>query len=426
MSKNKKIIIGIVIAALTICFIVIGVLKNSGSTVFGEGNAIALKTVKIEKGEISSYISANGTIKEVEKADIFFDTPMRVKKLFVQKNQKVVKGQKLVELDTDSLASDLDKLKVNKKIQELAVNSDVSEAEVERAGTSLKSSESAYNDSKKAYEKNKVLFASNAIAKNELDASLKAYNDAKSALKLAQIALETARDNESVNRQTAVENLKATNISISDMEKKIDAVNKAMTSPIDGVIADTSLEEGAYTSTVQPAFNIINPDKLQVKANVREYDIKYVAVGQTVKITGDAIDTENQITGRVSSISPVATVNQTASGQETVIEVIIDLDTVKGLKPGLSVNCDIATVDRKDVLVAPMEVFTEDKDGNKKVFVVDTKNNTMAEKPVKLGISSDMNVEIAEGLKEGDVVVLDPQPAYKTGDKVKITDSSSK
>ena len=53
-------------------------------------------------------------------------------------------------------------------------------------------------------------------------------------------------------------------------------------------------------------------------------------------------------------------------------------------------------------------------------------NNTMIQKQVKLGINSDMNVEILEGLKEGDLVVLEPQPMYKDGTKAKILDNEKK
>lgn len=426
MNKNKKIIIGIVIAVLTIGFISVGILKNSGISVFGEGKAIEVQTVKIEKGDISSYISASGVIREIEKSDVYFDTPMKVTRLLVQKNQRVTKGQKLVELDMSSLNSELDKLKTNKNLQELSANSDVADAEVDRATISLQSAERAYNDSKELYESNKQLFSQKAITQAVLDASQKASIESESALKLARIALKTAKANRDLNQKTSEQNLKTIDISIQDLENKISDINAASKSPIDGVIADMSITEGAYTNSMQPAISIINPDRLQVKANVREFDIKQVAAGQKVIITGDAINKDTPYTGKVSSISPVATVNQTVNGQETVIEVLIDIDDSKGLKPGLSVNCDISTVNKSGVLTAPMEVFKEDKDGNKLVFAIDTKNNTMVETPVKLGISSDMNVEVTGGLKEGDIVVLDPQPAYKTGDRVKIMDSGNK
>ena len=245
-------------------------------------------------------------------------------------------------------------------------------------------------------------------------------NDARDGY---NVAVETRN----VNRTTTEENLKVTDISIKDIENSIAKIAELTVSPIDGVVAALNVDAGGFVSNVQPAYKVINPDKLQVKAKIKEYDIKNIAVGQNVRITGDAIDKEKVITGKVTAISPIATINRTTSGEETVIEVTVTVENPEGiLKPGLNVTCDIYTVDKKGVVVAPMEMITEDKDGNKLVYVVDTANKTMKETMVKLGINSDMTVEVLEGLKEGDVVIIEPQPMYKDGAKVRILEDTAK
>lgn len=422
---NKKVLTGIIIAIVAVVLITVVVLKSTGSiSAFGGGNAYSVKAARIAKSDISSYVSSSGIVEEVEKAEVFFDTPLKVQKVFVGEGRKVTSGQKILDLDMDSLNSELEKLKINKKIQELSLNSTVSGAEADRADSSVKNAERAYNDSKKTYLNNKELYAANAISKNDLDMSEKAYIQSEAALKDARTAYGTAVESRNINRATAEANLNIINLSISDLEKRIQKIDKDMTSPIDGVVAQLNVEEGNFTGSMQSAYRIINPDKLQVKANIKEYDIKNIAVGQTVRITGDAIDKEASVRGKVSGISPVAVVNRTASGEETVVEVTIAIDGAGNiLKPGLNVTCDIYTVEKKDVLVAPMEMITEDKDGNKLVFVINTANSTMVQKQVTLGINSDMNVEITGGLKEGDLVVLEPQPMYRDGSKVRLQDN---
>jgi multidrug efflux pump subunit AcrA (membrane-fusion protein) len=127
--------------------------------------------------------------------------------------------------------------------------------------------------------------------------------------------------------------------------------------------------------------------------------------------------------GSVKSISPVAVTNVTANGNETVIEVLIEVnDAGDTLKPGLNVTCEISTVNKDDALLVPMDAITPDKDDNNMVFVVDEKTNTMKQSKVTLGINSDMYVEVVDGIKEGDLIVLDPQPNYRDGSKVRLSD----
>ena len=111
----------------------------------------------------------------------------------------------------------------------------------------------------------------------------------------------------------------------------------------------------------------------------------------------------------------------TANGNETVVEILISVDGAGNvLKPGLNVTCDIAVIDKSGILLAPMEAITPDKDDNMMVFVVDEDTNRITQRTVSVGINSDMNVEILEGLSEGEIVVLDPQPSYSDGMSVKI------
>ncbi len=417
---NKKVMIGGIVVIVSAGLITAGVLKSVAS----DGNSIPVSVAAIEKGSISSTISSDGVLEEVDKAEVFFDTPLKVEKVLVEAGQKVKKGQPLLELDIDALNSQLETLKVNRNTQQLSADSRALDAEVERAANNLKAAERSYNEAKKKYEDNKALYASNAISKAELDASENAFTEADSGmngLKNARIAYNTAVENRDNTKSNTSDSLKVTDIQIQDIEKNIATIKEECASPIDGVVANVGVEEGSFTNNMQAAYKIINPDKLQIRAKINEFDIKSIAVGQKVKITGDAVPKETEVTGSVKSISPVAVTNMTSNGNETVVEVIVQVDGAGDiLKPGLNVTCEISTVNRDNILLAPMEAFVPDKDNNMMAFVVDSKTNVMTQKKVKTGINSDMQVEIIDGLKEGDQVVLDPQPSYRDGLHVTI------
>lgn len=418
---RKKVIIGTILVISTAVLVTAGAMRAAGST--GSG-AVSVQAAAVEKGEISSLIYADGVIEEVEKSEVYFDTPLKVKKVMIEEGQQVKRGQQLLEADMSDLYSQLEKLKISRETQQITLDSKVLDAEVERAHNNLKAAERNYNDTKKTYEDNKVLYEANAISKAELEMSEKAFREADAGingLQNARLAYEAAVENRSNSRKTAEENIKITDIQISDLEKKINEINEQCRAAVDGVVAAVGVQEGAYTGSMQPAYRIINPDKLRIRAKVNEYDIKNVAVGQKVKVTGDAIDKKAEISGTVTGISPVATTAMTANGNETVVEVIISVDETKdALKPGLNVTCEIATVDRSGVLLVPMEAIKPDKDDNMTVFVIDTETYRIRQRRIEAGINSDMSVEILDGLDEGDLVVIDPQPGYSDGMKVKV------
>lgn len=419
---KKKVIIGSIITIIILMFIVLNVVKNNSSvSAFSSGKAISANVVTIQKGNISASISANGVTEEIEKTEIIFDSPMKVTKVLVETNQKVVKGQKLLELDMSSLNSEYDQLMTSKVIQELSMQKlKKSKGVTSITENNIKSAESTYNDSKKSYEDNLSLFNAEAISQSELDRTKKAFEDAK-------ITLDNARMSMDIDTQTQAQNLKATLLKIKDIEEKIQKINDSLLSPSNGIASEVNIQQGAYTSIQQPAIKIVDTGRLRVKAKVSEFNIKNVVVGQFVKITGDSINKDQKVTGKVTSISPTAVLNATSNGQETVIEVLVTLDKSEAnLRSGLNLTCEIETDQKKDVIVTGMEIFEEDKDSNKFVYVVDTKNNIMHRKPVSIGVTSDMSAEITSGLNAGDVVVLYPQPTFKDGAKINILKDNKK
>ena len=443
---NKKIIIGCSVVIIVGALITVNVVRSSGSTpAFGGGKAVSVSARKIEKGNIFSTVSASGVVEEISKSEVYFETPLKVQKVLVSKNQKVSKGQKLIELDMDSLNSELTQLKLTKATQELSLQRTQTqdsirsvaalEAALAVAQNNLASARKNLDESRKNLGNSEVLFKAGAISESEFDRAKRAVVDAEIAVKNAEHNANSSADNleetkksnsqvsssKNIDVETQRKNLEATNLRISDLEKRIKKILDNTISPVDGVVTERNVEDGGFTSNVQPAFRIVNPEKLQIKADIKEFHIKNIAVGQKVNISGDALGKDTVVEGKISAVSPVAKKNRTASGEETLIEVIISIEKSNPvLKPGLSVTCDVITSEKDGVLVGSFEMFNQDKDENKFVFVYNEKDGIISQKFVKLGITSDLNVEIVEGLNVGDMVVTNPKPSYKDGTKAKL------
>lgn len=422
---KKKLIIGSIIAVIIISAAAASIIKNKGGIpAFGAGNAVEVSVKKIERGHIEATISASGTIEEIEKSEIYFDTPLKVKKINVEKNQKVTKGQKLVELDLDTLISELEQAKINKSVQELAIQKIRPGGVASTAENNIRTAENAYNDSKRDYENSKALLSTGAISQNDLDKAERALKDAEIALKNARLGLTS----QSVDVMTQEQTLRATILKVTDIENRLKKINDLVVSPIDGMVSEINIVDGSFTSSAQPSFKIVNPGRLRIKADVKEFNIKSVSVGQNVKISGDAIDKKDGVSGRVSSISPAAKKTRNSSNvEETLIEVMIDIENGHPvLKPGLSVTCEVITQVKDDVLIANFEMFKEDKDGNRVILVFDPSKGEMREKKITLGATSELDAEVVSGLEDGELAILEPQPNYKDGARAKVKKEDKK
>lgn len=421
----KKGIIILVIVVLVIVGLV-GLATTFGKgfeSAFNQGIVYPVKAHKIEKGSISTKVSATGQIEEVEKGEVYVETPLKINKLLVGINDKVTKGQKLMELDMDELVSQLEKLKIDRNVQKLSVNSPTVEAEIKRAESSVNAAEVALADAVKKLEENKLLFEGSVISRSELDASSKAIDDAQRALDNAKLSYESAVSSKNMDKNVKEETLKATDLSIKDLERKIEKLNNSVLSPIDGIIVESNVQQGSFTNSAMPAFKISNTDSLRIRARVSEYNMKGVQIGQKVVITGESIDEGTGVSGKVQSISPIAKTNVTSGGEEIAVEILVSIDKSEvALKPGLSTTCDIYTNEKENVLTAPLNIVKEDKDGNMFAYIINDEN-IVVEKQVKFGLVSEMIGEVLEGLNEGDMVVVDPQPTHKDGVKVKVLDN---
>lgn len=440
---KKKIVIGICVGVLVIAVIAASIIRNSGAV--GSGPVFSVSAAEIKKDDISSAISANGTVTEVEKSEIYLDTPVKVTKLYIKQNDIVKKGQKLADFDFDTLNLQLDQAKLQKKTQELAlqklkltdtaVSIATAQNGLKAAESSVTSAQRTLDNAIKDRDNTKSLYEMGDKSKNDLDLAENKVKDAEEALKNAKLKVENEKENVNTaskststkqidiqSQELAIENSALT---IKDLENKIKKYNDAMYATMDGVATHVNVTEGSFTPNAQPVFTLVNPDKLEVKLNINEYNAKMMQPGQSVDITGDSIPETDKITGKVESVSPVASTNTNNTGtQETVIQVTVSIDNItEVIKPGITVNCDIKTVDIKNILTLQLDMLSPDKDGKNFVYVLSKDKQTMHKLPVEIGTTSDMKGEIKSGdIKEGDLVVMNPKSTFKDGARVKLVE----
>ena len=330
---------------------------------------ISFETAKVEKSDIHTSITATGTIEPVTSVTVGTQVSGIVSKLYVDYNSVVKKGQVIAELDRTNLISELNTAKAN-----------------------LASSESSMAYEKANYNRYKTLYDKGLVSADEYESALLSYRKAKE---------DVSTKRESVNKAQ-------TNLGYA-----------TITSPIDGVVLSKSVEEG---QTVAASFN--TPELFSIAqdltdrrviADIDEADIGGVKEGQRVSFTVDAFP-DDHFEGQVTQVRQQATTESNVVTYEVVISA--PNNDLK-LKPGLTANVTIFTMEKNDVMSVPSkalrfiptEAFLEkgqtisDCEGEHKLWTLE--DNTFKAHKVEIGTSNGLVTEIISGIPEGTEILTD-------------------
>ena len=360
--KNKKLWIAVGVIAVAI----VAYLLLSGGK---KEEKVEFETTKLEKGNIQTTITATGTIEPVTSVTVGTQVSGIVAKLYVDYNSVVKKGQVIAELDKTNLISELTAQRAN-----------------------LSSAQSSLNYQQANYNRYKTLYDKGLVSANEYESALLQYNQAKEQVNTAREGVQRAQ----------------TNLGYA-----------TITSPIDGVVLSKAVEEG---QTVAASFNTpelftIAQDltDMRVIADIDEADIGGVKEGQRVSFTVDAFP-EDKFEGSVTQVRQQATTESNVVTYEVVISA---RNNDLKLKPGLTANVTIFTLEKNDVLVAPAKALRfmpneallqkgeiiEDVEAPTKLWTKE--GNTFKAHKVETGTTNGMLTEIVSGINEGTEVLID-------------------
>lgn len=376
LNKKKTILTIAVAAVVVIALILIFGGKKSGTKV-------SYNYATVGRADISTTVTATGTIEPVTSVDVGTQVSGIVSKLYVDYNSVVKAGQVIAELDKSNLISELNSAKAN----------------LSSAKANLASLESELKYQKENYQRQKSLHEKGLISDDAYDQAYKSYVQAQQSV--SQQRQSVAAQKESVTRAQ-------TNLSYA-----------TITSPIDGIVLSKEVEEGqtVASSFSTPTLFKIAKDltDMRVIADVDEADIGNVKAGQRVEFTVDAFP-DDVFEGNVTQVRQEATTESNVVTYEVVISAPnADLK----LKPGLTANVTIYTSEKKGVLCVPSKAlrFTpnqtmlqadeqiKDVEAAHKVWLKD--GNTFRAVAVETGITNGTLTEILSGLKDGQKVITE-------------------
>lgn len=416
-KSNKLLPYGIALAVILIIVLIAG--KKLGW--FGKDFQINVATKIVESKTITELITANGKVQPETEVKISPDVSGEIIDLPIVEGQEVKKGQLLMVIKPDMYIQ-----AYNRALASLSS----SQARLAQA-------EARQIESDMAFKRANSLYKQEAIPVSDFETAQASFQVAQSEVKAGQFAVKSAE------------------ASVAEAQEQL--VKTKIYAPMDGTIARLSVEKGErvvgtnmYAGT--ETMVIANLHLMEVKVDVNENDIVRVNLQDTALVEVDAY-LGRKFKGIVTEIANSANVTGASSDQVTnfVVKILLlessykDLiDSVAGkvypFRPGMSATVDIQTETRKDVISVPIQAVTtrslknngkmeetetdEEKpeseneavttQGKKseediKVEVVFVyKDGKVYKQPVKTGIQDSENIEISEGLKAGDEIVVAP------------------
>jgi RND family efflux transporter MFP subunit len=239
--------------------------------------------------------------------------------------------------------------------------------------------------------------------KLNLELSEQEYEKQKSLYEKGGVTLRDLRNSE-VARINAKYDFERAEIQLKKMK---------VAAPFAGVIVDLPYyTEGVRVNTNQPMVSLMSYDKMYVEINLPEKTLEEVKVGQQVEITSYTLS-EDTITGQVSQLSPIINdATRTFAGK-----LLIDNPELS-LRPGMFVKANIIASQKDSVIVIPKNVILSGSRG-KYVFVVE-RNSAADDRRISTGISNQDYVEITDGLKPNDRLIIKGFETLRDNSKVKV------
>lgn len=177
--------------------------------------------------------------------------------------------------------------------------------------------------------------------------------------------------------------------------------------PLNGEVSEVLAEENQQVMVGTELFKIVNYSDLQLSMKVDEHDLKTVSEGKEVDVNVLALD--KKMKGVVSSISKEA-VNENGVAYFTAV---VDLEEAKGLRAGMNAEAKILDKRAENILALPIDAVMFDGKDNPYVLIP-VKEGNPKRKYIKTGMNDGVRVEVKEGLKEGQTVVIPAEEETKS------------
>ena len=378
---------------------------------------IRISVVKPTRQELSSSITTNGKVEPIQTFEAHAPLAVTVQKILVKEGDRVKAGQLLLVLDDTRARGDLASAQTRLKAAE------------EKYANLLAGGDAAADSpppGRPAEDHHRARFGAAPVASLERlqqrgAASMDEVAAARDRVTRAQADLAQVQS----SVRYSPDELSRAKLEIADSRLNVDLAeevlrNSNIRAPFDGTVYFLPARAGAYVSIGDLLLQEADLSHVRVRAFVDEPEIGHLALGQTVKITWDALPGHTW-QGTVTTL-PSTVVNR---GSRVVGEILCTVDNSERLLlPNVDVNTTIIASNKQDAITVPREAVHED-DGHNYVYLL--LDGHLRRRDVKLGISNLTRVEIISGISGDETIAVQsysPSP-MADGVEAKVVETPS-
>ena len=354
----------------------------------------------VERGTMVRSVVATGKVEPITKVEIKSKANGIIKVLDVDVDTVVKPGDVLVELDKDQLLAALRGAEAN--LEAARASLEAAEAQLKKNIVEAEGPDAEF--ARRAYVRAQNLFAQKLIAQSALDDAHSAVDVAENRKRAAQSQLAISQAKVSEARAQVAQAKAAAERAAEDV------ANATIRAPIRATVLTRDVELGSPVSSIlnlganaTPVMTLGNIEQVFVRGKVDEADIGHVQLGQPARIRVETFK-DKVFNGQVTQISPMGVEKDNVTNFE--VKVSID-NPGRALKANMTANAEIVLEELTNSLLMPESAVSYDAQKNAFVDVVAPGAKTGRRKvPVKLGVGNGTKIQILDGLKQGDKVVL--------------------
>ncbi|HBW35091.1 MAG: RND transporter [Peptococcaceae bacterium BRH_c23] len=350
---------------------------------------VAGKKTLINTAVLSGKVSSDTDVSVVPKV------PGKVQSVNVKVGDTVHEGEVLFTLDTTDMSNTYQLAEA--RYQNSKDQWDYAKTSLER--TKVLAAEKIAN-AQQTLANTKALFDAGAASKVQLD---------QAELGLKELESTFAGQLEQWSVQASDSSLKLVEVQLAQAREALD--NATVTAPVSGIVSQVNVQVGNMATSAQAAVSLTNTSSVFSSLSVAENLVNRLTKGQGVKVTVPSVS-ENSLVGKIEHISP-------ASDSKTHLYPLkITLENPDGLiKPGMFAKVELTTDEKADVMAVKSEAVVLK---NEKTIVYVVQEDKAVAKEVATGLDTGVDIEILQGLDQGDQVIVKGQTLVDVGHKVKV------
>jgi RND family efflux transporter MFP subunit len=416
------IVMGLVV--LLVVFLIIWRVRRSKTEAETEVTpTVSVKVAKAETQTIAAPVTAVGTIWPREKADVGAKISAQIKSMPLLKNKLVRAGEVIAVLEARDLqaqrAEALAALNEARANERSLVTGTIPKTNAEDQ-KALNDARAKVNNARATYERRRALYDKGGISKKDLEASQLDLTTAENELRLEEqtVALRAQSLNPN-DRALASARTAQAQQHLATLDAQLSYAT--IRSPITGIVTDQFQYEGEFASAGGKLVTIADTSSVIVKAPFSDTAVAQVKTGDTVTVVPTDTSAE-EMHGQVTLLG------RSSDPANRTVEVWVTLGNGDGkLRANGAAQVTIAANSKNDAVVVPASAVTlETSNASEGTVMVVDDQSVAHETKVTIGIRTPDKIEIVEGLKGGETVVIEGNYALADGTKVEVATEDEK